>query len=78
LPVKFSYLILDESQHIKNLYSKRTMAILGLKADHRLALSGTPVENNLSELYSLFRFSIPPFWKQGTIFSEVREADPGR
>jgi len=62
LPIEFSYLILDESQHIKNLNAKRTMAILGLKARHRLALSGTPVENNLTELFSLFRFLNPSFF----------------
>lgn len=69
LPIEFSYLILDESQHIKNLNAKRTMAILGLKAKHRLALSGTPVENNLSELYSLFRFLNPSFFGSRSRFS---------
>ncbi|MDY7026927.1 MAG: DEAD/DEAH box helicase [Spirochaetota bacterium] len=68
-PIEFSYLILDESQHIKNLYAKRTMAILSLKARHRLALSGTPVENNLSELYSLFRFLNPSFFGGKAQFS---------
>jgi superfamily II DNA or RNA helicase len=69
LPIRFSYLILDESQHIKNLNAKRTMAILGLKATHRLALSGTPVENNLSELFSLFRFLNPSFFGSKSRFS---------
>lgn len=69
MPIEFSYLILDESQHIKNLNAKRTMAILGLKAHHRLALSGTPVENNLSELYSLFRFLNPSFFGGQSRFS---------
>jgi superfamily II DNA or RNA helicase len=69
LPVEFSYLILDESQHIKNLNAKRTMAILGLKAEYRFALSGTPVENNLTELYSLFRFLNPSFFGSKGRFS---------
>ncbi|MEX2443606.1 MAG: DEAD/DEAH box helicase [Alkalispirochaeta sp.] len=69
LPIEFSYLILDESQHIKNVNAKRTMAILGLKARHRLALSGTPVENNLSELFSLFRFLNPSFFGTKSRFS---------
>ncbi|MFW5826867.1 MAG: DEAD/DEAH box helicase [Alkalispirochaeta sp.] len=69
LPIEFSYLILDESQHIKNLNAKRTMAILGLNARHRLALSGTPVENNLSELFSLFRFLNPSFFGSKARFS---------
>lgn len=56
---KFHYVILDESQNIKNLTAQVTRAALLLKADHRLALSGTPIENNLTELYSLFRFLNP-------------------
>ncbi len=55
----FHYVILDESQNIKNLEAQVTRATFLLKADHRLALSGTPIENNLSELYSLFRFLNP-------------------
>ena len=53
------YAILDESQNIKNLEAQTTRASFMLKAQHRLALSGTPIENNLSELYSLFRFLNP-------------------
>lgn len=56
---RFEYIILDESQNIKNLTAQSTRAVLALKADRRLALSGTPMENNLQELYSLFRFLNP-------------------
>ena len=56
---QFCYVILDESQSIKNVGAQITQAVLLLKARHRLALSGTPVENNLTELYSLFRFLNP-------------------
>ena len=55
----FHYIILDESQNIKNLASQVTQAVMLLKGRHRIALSGTPIENNLSELYSLFRFLNP-------------------
>ncbi|MEM9884509.1 MAG: DEAD/DEAH box helicase [Bacteroidota bacterium] len=55
----FLYIILDESQNIKNVNALTTKAIMLLKSDYRLALSGTPVENNLGELYSLFRFLNP-------------------
>lgn len=56
---EFQYVILDESQNIKNVSSQATQAVYLLRTAHRLALSGTPVENNLTELYSLFRFLNP-------------------
>ncbi|MDR0550771.1 MAG: DEAD/DEAH box helicase, partial [Spirochaetaceae bacterium] len=62
LKLEFLYVILDESQNIKNLTTQTTGAVLSLKAKHRLAMSGTPIENNLSDLYSLFRFLNPGFF----------------
>lgn len=56
---EFYYIILDESQNIKNINSQISRATTLLKSEHRLALSGTPIENNLGELYSLFRFLNP-------------------
>ena len=56
---KFDLLILDESQNIKNINSQTTKAVLLLNVKKRVALSGTPIENNLLELYSLFRFLNP-------------------
>lgn len=56
---KFECVVLDESQNIKNLTSQTTMAAQLLDCNHRFALSGTPMENNLTELYSLFRFLNP-------------------
>ncbi|MDG5816639.1 SNF2-related protein [Chitinispirillales bacterium ANBcel5] len=56
---KFNYLILDEAQAIKNPTSQVSRAIRQIKAKHKLALSGTPIENNLSELWSLFTFLNP-------------------
>ncbi len=52
----FDYIILDESQVIKNPRSKTARSILKLEADHRLALSGTPIENRLSDLWSQMNF----------------------
>jgi SNF2 family DNA or RNA helicase len=62
------YIILDESQNIKNLTTATTAAVLSLKAEHRLAMSGTPIENNLMELYSLFRFLNPAFFGSESLF----------
>ena len=56
---QFHYIILDESQNIKNLTAQTTQAVFLLNGKHRLALSGTPIENNLTELYSLYRFLNP-------------------
>ncbi len=55
----FYYLILDEAQSIKNARAKTTQIIQQVKATHRLCLSGTPLENHLGELWSLFHFLMP-------------------
>lgn len=55
----FYYLILDEAQFIKNARTKTTQIIQQLKAMHRLCLTGTPLENHLGELWSLFHFLMP-------------------
>jgi hypothetical protein len=57
----FRYAILDESQNIKNFTSQTASASKYLQASHRLALSGTPVENRLMELWSVFDFLMPGF-----------------
>jgi superfamily II DNA or RNA helicase len=60
--IEFVYLILDESQNIKNISTQTTMSVMSLKARNRIAISGTPIENNLMDLYSLFRFLMPGFF----------------
>ncbi|ARB91970.1 DEAD/DEAH box helicase [Legionella longbeachae] len=55
----FYYLILDEAQFIKNARTKTTQIIQQLHATHRLCLTGTPLENHLGELWSLFHFLMP-------------------
>ena len=56
---EFHYVILDEAQTIKNARSLANTSVRALSARHRLALSGTPVENNLGELWALFEFTHP-------------------
>ncbi|MDQ3393719.1 MAG: DEAD/DEAH box helicase, partial [Bacteroidota bacterium] len=67
---KFHYAILDESQAIKNLQSQLHKAVMLVNASHRLALSGTPIENNLSELYALFRFLNPAMFGSSENFNK--------
>lgn len=59
LNYEFYYLILDEAQSIKNSRAKTTQMIQQLQGEHRLCLSGTPLENHLGELWSLFHFLMP-------------------
>jgi len=56
---KWHTVIADEAQAIKNASAKRTQAVFELNADFRLALSGTPVENRLTDLWSIMRFANP-------------------
>lgn len=56
---EFSMIVLDEAQAIKNSTTKRFQAAIKLNGHFRLALSGTPIENSLEELWSLFRFITP-------------------
>lgn len=56
---RFGYAVLDEAQFIKNPDAKVTQACLAIRAAHRLALSGTPVENRPGDLWALFRFLMP-------------------
>lgn len=57
----FEWIVLDEAQNIKNVSAQRTSAIKKLNSNHRLALSGTPIENNLTELWSIMDFLMPGY-----------------
>lgn len=60
-PLTFSYMVLDEAQHIKNRGTRNAKSVKMIRADHRMILSGTPIENSLDELWSLFDFLMPGF-----------------
>ena len=59
--IEFRFAILDEAQHIKNAGSKAAMAVRQLKARTRFALTGTPLENGVGELWSIFNFVLPGY-----------------
>ncbi len=59
--MKFEWIVLDEAQNIKNVSAQRTSAIKKLNSQHRLALSGTPIENKLTELWSIMDFLMPGY-----------------
>jgi helicase SWR1 len=56
---KWEYLILDEAHNIKNFRSQRWQTLLGFRSERRLLLTGTPLQNNLMELWSLLYFLMP-------------------
>ncbi len=57
----FRYCIIDEAQHIKNPRSQNARAVKSINAKHRFALTGTPIENSLTELWSIFDFVMPGY-----------------
>ena len=67
----FEWIVLDEAQNIKNVSAQRTSAIKKLRANHRLALSGTPIENNLTELWSIMDFLMPGYLGSFKRFKEL-------
>ncbi|MGH8830359.1 MAG: DEAD/DEAH box helicase, partial [Polaromonas sp.] len=63
--------VLDEAQNIKNASTHAAQVASELQARHRLCLSGTPMENHLGELWSLFHFLMPGFLGSQTLFKEL-------
>ncbi len=57
--IHWSTIVLDEAQAIKNMTTKRSQAAMSLKADFKLVTTGTPIENHLSEFWTLFNFINP-------------------
>jgi superfamily II DNA or RNA helicase len=74
--LRFDYVVLDEAQAVKNASTESAKAVRLLSGDHRLALSGTPVENHLGELWSLFEFLNPGMLGAASVFQLT--SAPGR
>ncbi len=66
--MSFDYVVLDEAQAIKNAGSQVAKASRLLNANHRLALSGTPIENHLGDLWSIFEFLNPGMLGRASVF----------
>ena len=79
--IEFTHVLLDEAQNIKNAASQAAKAVKTLKAQRRFAMTGTPIENRLSELWSIFDFLMPGYLGTYKKFRDrfeapvVREAD---
>ncbi|KFB48687.1 AGAP006165-PB-like protein [Anopheles sinensis] len=67
---KWNYLILDEAQNIKNFRSQRWQLLLNFQTEQRLLLTGTPLQNNLMELWSLMHFLMPHIFQSHREFKE--------
>lgn len=70
---EFQYIIADEAQYIKNNNTQNAKAIKELKGKTRYALTGTPIENSLSELWSIFDFIMPGYLFSYRKFKELYE-----
>ncbi|CCH44714.1 TATA-binding protein-associated factor [Wickerhamomyces ciferrii] len=66
----YNYCVLDEGHIIKNAASKLTKSVKRVRSNHRLILSGTPIQNNVLELWSLFDFLMPGFLGSEKLFQE--------
>jgi SNF2 family DNA or RNA helicase len=75
--LEFAAVVLDEAQAIKNEASRTARAARLLRAQHRLALSGTPIENHLGELWSLFEFLNPGMLGRSSAFDALTQSAPG-
>jgi len=64
----FDFCIIDEAQNIKNYLAQNTKVVKEIKAKARFALTGTPIENNLTELWSIFDFIMPDYLYSKEIF----------
>ena len=81
--LSFQYQIIDEAQYIKNHNTKNAISVKQIHAQHRFALTGTPIENSLAELWSIFDFLMPGYLYTYTYFKKqyelpiVKENDMG-
>jgi SNF2 family DNA or RNA helicase len=81
--IEFQAIVLDEAQHIKNPETQNAQAAAGLRARHRMVLTGTPLENSVRDLWSIMNFAMPGYLGSRDDFKEryeqpiVQGADSG-
>jgi superfamily II DNA or RNA helicase len=81
--LEFDTVVLDEAQHIKNRQTQNAQAVKSVRARHKLVLTGTPVENSVFDLWSIFDFLMPGYLGAADDFREryegpiMRERDAG-
>ena len=75
LDFTFDVVILDEAQFIKNIHAKKTSAVKQINALHTIALTGTPIENNIYDLWSIFDFLMPHYLLDYEDFKDSFEND---
>jgi SNF2 family DNA or RNA helicase len=68
--ITFNYAVLDEAQYIKNFKTRNAQIVKEIDADFRLALTGTPLENSISEIWSIFEFLMPGFLGKQSEFTK--------
>ena len=76
---KWVYMVLDEAHNIKNFQSERWQILLHFNTKRRLLLTGTPLQNNLHELWALLNFLMPDVFQSADLFDsyfkQTMEAD---
>jgi superfamily II DNA or RNA helicase len=70
---EFSAMVLDEAQHIKNRTTRNAQAVKSVRATQKLVLTGTPVENSVSDVWSIFDFLLPDYLGEYPAFKDLVE-----
>jgi SNF2 family DNA or RNA helicase len=76
--LEFDTVVLDEAQHIKNRATQNAQAVKAIRAQHRLVLTGTPLENSVLDLWSIFDFLMPGYLGSAKDFKERYEVPIAR
>lgn len=69
--IEWDYVIIDEGHKIKNIESNLAKNVRTLKCDYRLLLTGTPIQNNIKELWALLNFLMPKVFSNSDDFQEL-------